>query len=317
MRSITAAFVLWGALTAANPAVSPGNHRFAVSFAGLQRSYIVHVPAGADVTPPLPVVINLHGGGSNAEGQQKYSGMDAIADRERFLIVYPDGTGRLPRMLTWNAGTCCASAALQQVDDVGFIRAVITDLSTRTPIDRSRIFATGMSNGAMMAYRLAAEAPTLVAAIAPVAGSMVLVRVHPTLPVSIMPIHSIDDPRALYSGGLGPPFPMTATRVEHPPVEQQLAKWIAYDRCPSSPAIDVQLAGKPGSADEGNAATKLVYEPCASGTRIILWKLAGSGHVWPGASSSYERLLGRPTHLIDANEEIWSFFKSVPPRTTK
>jgi polyhydroxybutyrate depolymerase len=314
MRSITAALVLSGVLTSAIAAITPGDHRIAVMFGDLQRSYIVHVPAGAAAGAPLPVVINLHGGGSNAEGQQKYSGMDRVADRERFLVVYPDGTGRLPRMLTWNAGTCCAGAALQQVDDVGFIRAVVADLSTRTPVDRSRIFATGLSNGAMMAYRLAAEAPDLVAAIAPVAGSMVIVRFHPTLPVSIMHIHSVDDPRALYNGGLGPPFPMTATRVEHPPVEQQLAKWIAFDRCPSSPAVAMRLTGNRGSADEGNTATKLLYAPCAAGTQIVLWKLSGSGHVWPGSISSYERLLGRPTHLIDANEEIWSFFKTAPPR---
>jgi polyhydroxybutyrate depolymerase len=148
------AAVVFVALTA----LAPGNHRVALG----ERAYIVHVPPGAGARP-LPVVI------------------------------YPDGTGRLARMLTWNAGTCCGASVVNQVDDVG----------KRTPIDRKRVFATGMSNGAMMSYRLAAEASDLVSAIAPVAGSMVLVRFHPTKPVSIMHIHSVDDPRAGKRPGRG------------------------------------------------------------------------------------------------------------------
>lgn len=284
--------------------LAPGDHRIAVH----ERSYIVHVPPGAGARP-LPVVINLHGGGSNAESQQRYSQMDRVADREHFVVVYPDGTGRLPRMLVWNAGTCCGASV---ADDVGFIRAVIDDVGKRIPIDRKRVFATGMSNGAMMSYRLAAEAPDLVAAIAPVAGSMVLLRFHPTRPVPVMHIHSVDDPRALYNGGLGPPFPMTNSRVEHPPVERQLAKWIAYDGCPSTPRVEARLVGKGDNA--GNTATKLVYAPCTSGAEVVLWKLTGSGHVWPGSSRGLERILGRPTRLFDASEEIWKFFSRTKPR---
>jgi len=182
-------------------ALVPGNHTIALR----DRSYIVHMPAAKGA---LPVVINFHGGGSNAEAQQRYSGMDAASDREHFIAVYPNGTGR-GRFLVWNAGTCCGRAPLQGIDDVGFVRAVIDDLAKRTPIDRTRIYATGLSNGAMMTYRIAAEAPDLVAAVAPVSGSMVLAQFHPTLPVPVMHFHSVDDPRALYKGGLGPPFPMT------------------------------------------------------------------------------------------------------------
>jgi polyhydroxybutyrate depolymerase len=120
-----------------------------------------------------------------------------------------------------------------------------------------------MSNGAMMSYRIAAEAPDLVAAIAPVSGSMVLVNFHSTRPVPVMHFHSVDDPRALYAGGLGPPFPGTSMRNLHPPVEEQLAKWIAIDGCHTTPSIAKSLSGKPGTTDEGNTATKLVYAPCS------------------------------------------------------
>ena len=271
------------------------------------RSYIAHIPAGA--SGPMPVVINFHGGGSNGEAQEKYTQMDAVADREHFIVVYPNGTGR-GRFLVWNAGTCCGAAPARRIDDVGFVRAVVADLEKRAKIDRTRIFATGISNGGMMSYRMAAEAPDLIAAIAPVSGSMVLANFHPTLPVPVMHFHSVDDPRALYNGGLGPPFPMTATRVFHPPVEQQLAKWIAHDGCPSTPKIEKKLSGN------STTATKLVYAPCTTGAIVILWKMTGSGHVWPGkdAIPAAARILGKSMHLIDANEEIWKFFKAAPPR---
>jgi polyhydroxybutyrate depolymerase len=166
-----------------------------------------------------------------------------------------------------------------------------------------------MSNGSMMSYRLAAEASDLVAAIAPVAGSMVLVRFQPKLPVPVMHFHSVDDPRALYNGGLGPPFPVTSTRVMHPPVEEQLAKWIAFDGCPSNATMEMRIAGRRGSDDEGKTATKYVYAPCKSGAPVVLWKLTGSGHVWPGSDPKVQRILGKPTHLINANEEMWAFFR--------
>jgi len=101
--------------------------------------------------------------------------MDKLADRETFVAVYPNGTGRFGnRLLTWNAGACCAYAMSNNVDDVGFVRALVTKLTESIPIDRRRIYATGLSNGAMMSHRLAAEAADLIAAIAPVAGGMVV-----------------------------------------------------------------------------------------------------------------------------------------------
>ena len=283
--------------TTATAALAPGDHTIDLA----DRSYIVHIPPGVEVA--RPVVINMHGGGSNAAQQQKYSRMDAIADREHFIVVYPNGTGRGP-MLVWNAGTCCGRAPAQHVDDVAFIRSVINDLARRTLIDRTRIYATGMSNGSMMSYRLAAEASDMIAAIAPVSGSMVLAHFDPKLPVPIMHMHSVDDPRALYNGGLGPPFPMTTTRVFHPPVEKQLDKWIAFNGCPATAVVEKRRAG------QGTTATKYVYAPCKSGATVVLWKFTGSGHVWPGSDSRAERILGEPMKLVDAGEEMWAFFKN-------
>ena len=286
--------------------LAPGDHTFALMHQQRNRSYIVHVPR-LSPSGPRAVVLNFHGGGGHAANQQSYSRMDATADREGFLAVYPNGTGHFgTRLLTWNAGTCCGSAQKENVDDVGFARVVIEDLSRRIPVNRSRIYATGLSNGAMMAYRLAVEASDLVAAIAPVAGSQVI-AFHPAQPLPIMHIHSVDDPRALYKGGLGPPFPFTNVQVLHPPVEQVISRWVAFNGCPSEPHAERMVHGAGKTA--AFTATRMVYAPCKDGTEVVLWKLTGSGHVWPGGQLDYlPRVLGPGTDVIDANTEMWKFF---------
>jgi polyhydroxybutyrate depolymerase len=286
--------------------LAPGDHTFTVTQNGRSRNYIVHSPQAASAASK-PVIINMHGGGANARNQQSYSGMDALADREGFLVVYPNGTGRFgDHLLTWNAGTCCGSAQKDNIDDVGFVRAVVDDLARRTPIDRNRVYATGLSNGAMMAYRLAAEAPDLVAAIAPVAGAMVLPSFKPKRPMPIMHIHSVDDPRALFAGGLGPAFPLTNSRVQHPAVEDVIARWVEFDGCAKPPRVDPPIQGKGKTAQ--HTATRVTYAPCKQGVSVVLWKLSGSGHVWPGGRLDYlPRILGPGTDVIDANEQMWKF----------
>jgi polyhydroxybutyrate depolymerase len=235
--------------------------------------------------------------------------MDALADEEGFLAVYPDGTGRFgERLLTWNAGGCCGYAQDQGVDDVGFVRALIDNLASVAPVDRSRIYATGLSNGAMMAYRLAVEAGDMIAAVAPVAGAMKLDTFAPSRPMPILHIHSVDDPRALYFGGTGPPFPLTNRRVDHEPVDSVLSTWAAFDGCPSEPLLSRRLSGESGTPDEGQAASLWVYGPCRDGVEVDLWKLEGPGHVWPGGTPDYlTPILGMSTSIIDANREIWGF----------
>jgi polyhydroxybutyrate depolymerase len=307
----TAAALLAAAPSPAEP--PPGDYTFSLRHAGRERSYIVHVPKDV-LAGAWPVVINFHGGGSSAAGQQAYSRMDALADRAGFLVVYPNGTGGVAEhLLTWNAGACCGYALRNNVDDVGFVRAMIDDLESHAQIDRARIYATGLSNGAMMAYRLAAEAPDLVAAIAPVAGAL---GVAPALKraVPILHIHSVDDTRALYSGGLGPPYPLTTIRVQHPAVEPLLGKWAESSGCPSQPTADPPIHGHGSSV--GHTATRIAYGPCTGGVEVVLWKLTGAGHVWPGASTDYlskvlgsqGKVLGPATDVIDANTEIWQFF---------
>ena len=200
------------------------------------------------------------------------------------------------------------------VDDVGFALSLIDDLEARTPIDRARIYATGFSNGAMLAYRLAAEASDRIAAIAAVEGSMVTADFAPSRPVSILHIHSLDDPRVPYHGGYGG-YLWILQSIErlinpdlgNPDVEQMLARWRKFDKCPEQPRIGPTVIGQPGSPDYGNTATKYTWGSCAQGTEVVLWKLAGSQHVWPGGAG--KNALQRSTDLFNANEEMWKFFR--------
>ena len=266
------------------------------------------MPARAPANEKFPVVLNFHGGGGHGANEQNYSLMDGLADREGFIAVYPDGTGRFSkRLLTWNAGTCCGYAALNSIDDVSFVRALLATLGGQIAIDRRRVYATGLSNGGMMSHRLAAEASDLIAAIAPVAGGMVLPKIASSRPVPVMHVHSVDDPRALYTGGLGPPFPMTNGRVFHPNIDQMIAQWVQHNGCAANPRIDERRSDQDRRS---HSATKYIYSNCRNGAEVVLWKLTGSGHVWPGGKQKVmERLLGPSTDIIDANKEMWDFFK--------
>lgn len=312
-RAALRVFLLAVVLVSAGPAcaaLEPGDHEFALTVQELRRTYLVHVPPQAAAGKPLPVVLNFHGGGAHAAEQKKYSLMDRAAARDGYIAVYPNGSSGLGgRLLTWNAGACCGPAAALRVDDVGFVVALLEDLARRTLVDASRVYATGLSNGSMMAYRLAAEAPERVAAVAGVAGAMTLERFVPRLPVPVMHIHSVDDQRALYNGGLGPTFPYTDTRVLHESVDGMLKKWIVHDGCPATPQVAAAITGRPEAADASHTATRHTYGPCRGGTEVVLWKLTGAGHVWPGGLQDYlPLLLGKGTTVIDANSEMWRFF---------
>lgn len=309
---IRAAFIFTCVLLPGVPpavaATGPGDYRYSLEAGTLKRNYLVHVPPQAAGGKPLPVVLNFHGGGGNAENEKWYSRMDVAADRDGYIAVYPNGTGGIGgRFHTWNAGTCCGPAEANSVDDVGFVAAMLDDLERRLPYDHSRVYATGLSNGSMMAYRVAAELPERIAAVAGVAGAMTLPGFAPRLPVPVMHIHSVDDARALYGGGLGPAFPFTNTRVFHESVDSMIEKWRAHDRCPAVAKVDTPLRGT--GADAAHTATRYVYGPCRAGTEVVLWKLTRSGHVWPGGHHDYLPLvLGPGTAVIDANREMWRFF---------
>ena len=294
------------------PSLAPGDHEVVLSYGNRNRAYIVHMPPRA-LTGSTAGVLAFHGGGGEAAGFQAYAGLDAVADREGFVVVYPYGTGVLPRrLLTWNAGDCCGYAMNNGIDDVGFVVALLDDLAERIPVDVSRVYATGHSNGAMMSYRLAADRPERFAAVAPVAGATAVDVPASGPPVAVLHLHSVDDPRALYEGGIGPPFPGTDVRSPHRPVEASLQVWIRRNGCTVERALDTRT-GAPGTINQGQTATLLVWDRCSSGRPVQHWKLTGVGHAWPGneRGSLMEEIIGPSTTLILAAEEAWRFFAPI------
>ncbi|HXT20065.1 MAG TPA: PHB depolymerase family esterase, partial [Thermoanaerobaculia bacterium] len=300
---LIACLLLAGGVSAAAPprkALEPGDHEIVLRHGGRQRRYLVHVPPAAASGRALPVLLSFHGAGGSAAGQQRFTRTDSLADREGFLVVYPEGTDS-GGLLTWNAGTCCGPGVAGRVDDVGFALAVVDDLALRTGVDPHRLYATGMSNGGMMAHRLAAEASNRVAAIAPVAGGLVYQRFAPARPVSVLHIHSLDDPIALYRGGLR--GRLAGVETMNPDIDRMMARWAAADGCTGGPETGAERRDA-----SGHTARLLSWSGCAGGSEVRLWQLTGAGHVWPGQQPGRGlRLLGTPTTVIDANEEIWRF----------
>jgi polyhydroxybutyrate depolymerase len=291
----------------------PGAYERTVLVGGEARRYVLYVPSAGAGPRGRPVVLAFHGGGGNPGEFRASAGLDAVADREGFAVAYPAGTGPLrDRLLTWNAGSgCCGPALERAIDDVAFVRTLLEDLVQVVPVDRARVYVTGHSNGAMMAYRVAAEASRLVAAVAPVGGAMQLPGFAPELPTPVLHIHSVDDPRALYEGGLGPPFPLGGARTRHQPVEEGLAAWRSVNGCADSARVVERRPSGEGVTPSGHRAERLAWDRCTSGAPVELWRMHGPGHAWPGAAvpPTRARLLGPPTDVLDAAEEVWRFLR--------
>ena len=312
MRRICFFALALGCAGSASPdaPLAPGDHVRELAHDGRGRSYVLHVPP-ARAPGPRPLLLAFHGGGGNGPGFQRYAGLDPLADRDGWLVAYPNGTNRLfdGRLLTWNAGGCCGFASDHGVDDVGFALALIDDVARRAAVDRARVYATGHSTGAMMAYRIAAEQPARIAAIAPVAGAMALDAFAPSRPVPVLHIHSVDDPLALYAGGLTESL---GREIRHRAVEAELGRWRSADRCPPEPSV-LDRRRRPARDGAVHTATLLAWAPCAGGSEVRLWKLTGGGHGWPGSDPVLsERRMGPRTDVISAAEEAWAFLSRFP-----
>ena len=287
-------------------ALHAGDQRGELDFGGTTRRYVLHLPPDFASRGPLPVLLAFHGGAGNAEGFQRYAGLDAPADAHGFAVVYPEGSGRFERrLLTWNAGACCGWAHDHGVDDVGFSLALLAQLAGELDLDRTRVYATGHSNGAMMAYALAEAAAPRIAAIVAVAGTDTREHVAAAAPVPVLHIHSVDDPRAIYAGGEAKHL---SFGVAHRGVDASLAAWRARDGCTGEGrVVERRSAG-------GHRAELVDFGPCAEGSDVELWRMFGPGHGWPGGPAPLpEAVIGPKTNVISAASEIFVFL----PRFTR
>jgi polyhydroxybutyrate depolymerase len=271
------------------------------------RTVLVHVPATLDTSQPAPLVLALHGGGGHAEymADDARYGLQAKADEAGFIVAFPNGYSKLPggKFATWNAGGCCGDARDRQVDDVGFARAVVAAVQARWRVDAGRVFATGMSNGGMLAHRLACDAADVFRAVASVAGTDATERCTPSRPISVLHIHARDDTHVLFGGGAGPgAFRDTSKVMNFVSVPETISRWVARDRCtgPAQRTWEV-----PGAYCETTTG-------CADGREVQLCVTETGGHSWPGAGT-VRRGKAPASKALDANDAIWRFFERASP----
>jgi polyhydroxybutyrate depolymerase len=279
-------------------ALTPGDTTRTLVHDGHERSYVVHVPPGYDPAQPVPLVLIFHGGGGNAENVQEMTGFNATADAEGFIVAYPNGSGRLKeKLLTWNGGTCCGYAIEQDIDDVGFVKAMIEDLATIANVDRRRIYATGMSNGAIMSYRLACELSDVIAAIGPVAATQNVERCEPERPVPVIHFHGDSDQHAPYNGGVGSESLAGANFAS---VEATISFWVKHNGCASEPQVETS-----------GSIVHTVYTACEQNADVELYTILGGLHAWPGGQPGWRRG-DAPTQALPATGRMWAFFEAHP-----
>lgn len=291
-------------MTADPTPLTPGEHQRKLPVDGRDRNYLIHVPKSYDATKPTPVVLVFHGGGSNAAQTAQFTGMNEKSDEAGFLAVYPNGTGRLEQFLTWNAGNCCGHAQNQKVDDVAFVRALLDDFGGVANVDKRRVFATGISNGAMISYRLASDLSNRIAAIAPVGGPMGTESCSPQRPVPVMHFHGTDDKFAPFAGGIGE---KSLSRTRFLSVEHSISAWVKANGCQTEPGVTEEAQ----KIKDGTRVIRKTYGGGRNGSEVVLFIIDGGGHTWPGQKPLLN-FLGPSTGNISANDLMWEFFRKHP-----
>jgi polyhydroxybutyrate depolymerase len=256
---------------------APGDHDLTLQWDGLTRTYKLHAPPSLVAGAPLPLVVALPYRGGDGPSMRSLTELDAKADREGFLVAYPDGIRR-----SMSALTCCGNN-----DDVGFVRSIVEHLVAVWRADAERVYATGMSIGAEMTFRLAVEAPGVFAAIAPVSGGFIGSKVdndpsyRSSQPVSVLSIVGNDDQnRERFINGL--------------------EKWQERAGCQSGPAEWI---------DPGHSVYRFV-SMCADSSEVASYTVLSMGHQWPGGADVAG--LGDRDTAINAADIMWEFFLRHP-----
>lgn len=289
-----------------SPAVAGTATSVSLSHGGRLRRYGLHVPPGAEGVAGMPLLVVLHGGGGSGEQAQLATGLGDRGVRAGFVVAFPDGTGPLrSRLLTWNSGGIATHAADHDVDDVGFLRAVVADVQKRVAIDPTRVFAAGHSNGGMMCHRLAREAADVFRGIAVVAGAMDFTAVDTDAPIAVLLVHGTGDDHVRYEGGAPRASIGRSGDREDASVQQAIDYYVARNALRGYP--ETQRDGKVrcdtyGIARAGGEST----------TPLRLVTLEGGGHTWPGSAEKV-RVLADTPFPFDATGEVLTFFGGLQP----
>jgi polyhydroxybutyrate depolymerase len=269
-----------------------------LSVGGVQRTYLVGAPAKKS---PMPLLLVFHGGGGRGSGMVRLTGFNDLADRYGFVVVYPDGLRR-----QWNDGRLPFN---NHAEDVAFVSALIDAVAKEYPIDRKRIYAAGMSNGAMFSQRLGCELASRIAAIAPVSGNMpaaIAPDCRPARPISVIQINGTADPLVPFNGGdvISPRLGKVLSSSD------TVAFWAKVDGCASKP---VSTPLPPLAPADGTSIVRTVYSGCRAGTAVTFYRVEGGGHTWPGGFQYLPRsIIGPASQQLDASDTIVQFLLDHP-----
>jgi len=270
------------------PFWSSGQEQRTMVFQGQQRNFILYVPSNlpADFRPPLVFV--LHGFTQNSSAIMAFSGFNALAENQNFVVAYADGVGN-----AWNTNSGFPGGST--ADDVGFLNTLIDSLQAELAIDTTRVYACGFSAGAFMSHRLACELSYRIRAIAAVSGTMssaAFSACNPSNSVPVLQIHGTADAVVSYGGG----FANVA-------VESTMDFWAQRNACGGTPSVEPL---PDSNTADGSTVERHVYGSCTTGAETELLKVLSGGHSWPGDLGSSG--VGNTNRDINASQEIWNFF---------
>jgi polyhydroxybutyrate depolymerase len=289
---------------------------------GRTRTALLRVPAAAaQEAVPRALVLCWHGGGSTAQQQETLSGFSALAETAGCIVVYPDGvsdpaSGRQ----NFADGRGTTYAEQQGVDDVAFAAALIDAIAAATPVDRLRVYATGISNGGLMSQRLGLQLGNRLAAIAPIAANLPLPlesSFAPSVPVAVLQMSGTADDYMPYAGGTvmsnGVPL---ASLGQVTSAERAVDLWVTANGCQATPAIVDPYATTVLDATDGCTVVRRTYAAAGpagptAGCDVVLMRIVGGGHTWPGSNFNPPSL-GTVCRDIAASREVWSFFAAHP-----
>lgn len=288
--------------------LSSGNHNISMTVDGLERTYILHVPPAAN--HPLPLIIVLHGTYGTGRKMESGLGFDPYADQRGFYVAYPNAYQKPGENQTarWNDGRDTLESSYAGIDDVKFIVSMVDDIAAKVPLDKSRVFVTGASNGGMMTYRLGCETSGVFAGIGPVIGNipeLIFNSCNPTTPLNFLAINGDVDPFVPFNGGEvcadTPSRFCEGGWVRSQP--ESLAKFSAANGCEIAP----QSAILPTLVADGTTIEEQSYTNCSSGAQVKAYIIHNGGHTWPPRESQV-RAGGQATANLDATKVIVEFF---------
>jgi len=286
------------------PAVAGTAEAIKLRHDGRDRRYHLHVPPHEQNVAGMPLLLMLHGGGGNGAQARDTTRLDELGVQHGFVVAFPDGTGMLPkRLLTWNSGGIDVYAARNDVDDVGFLKAVVHDIKTRVPINPDRVFVAGHSNGGMMCHRLAREAADVFAGIAVVAGAMNFTDADSPIPLAVLLVHGTGDEHVLIGGG-EPKVSRVRTKRSDASLQDAIDYYLRRNA----------LSGYAESAVDGDVRVD-DYAKASGDTAVMPLRvvtLEGGGHAWPG-SGERARVRGDRPFDWDASRAIVEWFASLQP----